>query len=63
MKQDIKQKLELIENELYNLKAIIIKITQQKTKKILHLKGLLKGISINEEDIKKARKSLFKIAG
>ena len=63
MKEKINQKLDLIENEIINLKSIIISIIQQKPKKILHLKGLLKGLSVNENEIKKAKKSLFKLAG
>lgn len=62
MEQSVNQKLNLIENEIINLKDIIINIIQQKPKKILHLKRLLKGISISDEDIKKAKKSLFKLA-
>ena len=59
---DINKKLDMIEDEIASLKSMIIKISQQpKSKKMLKLKGLLKGISISEEDIEEAKKSLLKV--
>jgi len=52
---EINQKLDKIEEELNNLKAVIFDIIQ-KPKKNIKLKGLLKGISISEKDIKEAKK-------
>lgn len=50
-------KLEKIEKELLKFKkGGVLKLP----KKIISLKGILKGIKISEEDIKKAKKSLFK---
>lgn len=57
----LNKKLETIENEVYSLKSMLLKIVQEpKQKKIVKIKGLLKGISISEEDIEEAKKSLFK---
>ena len=58
----LEEKLENIESELYNLKSVIIKLLQiPEHDKIVKLKGLLKGITVNESDIKEAKASLFKI--
>ena len=60
--QNMNKKLETIEDELYSLKSIIIRVIQQpEPKQILALKGLLKGIQVNEGDIEEAKKSLFNI--
>lgn len=57
----LNKKLETIENEVYSLKSMLLKIVQEpKHKKIVQIKGLLKGISISDEDIEEAKKSLFK---
>ena len=57
----LNKKLETIENEVYSLKSMLLKIVQEpKPKKIVKIKGLLKGISVSEEDIEEAKKSLFK---
>ncbi len=50
-------KLEKLENELLRLKkggGFVL------PKKIISLKGIIKGVKIIEEDIQKAKKSLFK---
>ena len=58
----MEKKLDNIEMELYNLKSVIIKVfQQQETNKIVKLKGLLKNIVVNEDDIKEAKMSLFKV--
>ena len=58
----MEEKLENIESELYNLKSVIVKLIQQpEPNKIVKLKGLLKGLVVNEDDINEAKKSLFKI--
>ena len=57
----MEKKLGEIESELYSLKSIILKLIQQpEQKKIVKLKGLLKGIKVTEQDIKQSKKSLFK---
>ena len=59
MQEEIYLELKKIENEIQNLKILIIK-TRQMPKQIVSLKGMLKGITVTEEDIKEAKKSLFK---
>lgn len=57
----MEKKLEDIESELKNLKSIVINLVQQpEHKKVVKLKGLLKGINVNEDDIEEAKISLFK---
>lgn len=55
-------RLTCLENEISKLKRYLrIKITEKgKTKKSTLLKGLLKGIKIEEKDIEEAKKALFK---
>lgn len=56
----MEKKLNEIENEIVSLKTIMIQAIQQPLQKqIISLKGILKGISVSEEDIKKAKESLF----
>ena len=58
----MEKKLENIESELYSLKSIIVKLIQQpKHNQIVKIKGMLKGIVVNEDDIQEAKNSLFKI--
>ena len=52
-------KLNAIEKEIKNLKLLVLQ--HQKPKKIVSLKGLLKGVKIKDEDFSEAKKSLFKI--
>ncbi len=57
----MEKKLEGIESELKNLKSMVINLAQQpEHKKVVKLKGLLKGINVNEDDIEEAKISLFK---
>lgn len=59
----MKKKLENIETELSGLKSIIVRLIQHpEHNKIVKLKGLLKGISVDEKDIKEAKRSLFKVS-
>lgn len=55
----IEKKLNAIENETSELKMIVLK--QNLPKQKISLKGLLKGVSINENTIEASKKSLFKI--
>ena len=59
MQEEIYPELKKIENEIQNLKILIIK-TRQMPKQIVSLKGMFKGITVTEEDIKEAKKSLYK---
>ena len=59
---EIDKKLNLIENEIDSLKAKVMKLSQgKKQEKIIKLEGTLKGLSVTEEDIEEAKKSLFKV--
>lgn len=51
--------LQEIKHEIQSLKILIIK-TQQTPKQIVHLRGMLKGVRISEEDIEEAKEYLFK---
>lgn len=55
----IETKLVKIEKELIELKKMVIK--ESTAKKRVTLKGLLKGLKIEDEDFLLAKKSLFKI--
>lgn len=50
------KKITLIERELRNLKKMIIP-----QKKIVHLKGIMKGLKITDEEFEDAKKSLFRV--
>ncbi len=55
---DILHKIENIEKEVKDLKLSILKDLSPSGKKVLSLKGILKGITITEQDIAAAKKSL-----
>lgn len=58
---EIKKKLNSLESELTNLKSMVLKLSQAKVQdKVVRLGGSLKGLSITENDIESAKKSLFK---
>ena len=59
MEIDTAQKLNKLENEIVALKILLMKFLQKKKLESLRLEGSLEGIEINEEDIKKAKESLF----
>lgn len=54
----LEDKLNVIEKEISELKLMVMQQNAKKTK--VSLRGALKGIKINDSDIKKAKKSLFK---
>jgi hypothetical protein len=57
----IEKKIENMESELKNLKSIVISLAQEpEHKKVVKLKGLLKGLVVNETDLKESEKALFK---
>ena len=59
----IVKKLNILENEINNLKTALLKISQSKKQSdILKLEGALSGVSVTEEDMNKAKKSLFKLS-
>ncbi len=60
---DILDKIESIEKEVMDLKLSILKKLPPADKKIISLKGALKGIDINDKDIASAKKSLYSKIG
>ena len=56
---DILHKIENIEKEVLDLKLSILKDLSPSAKKIISLKGILKGVDISEQDIASAKKSLY----
>ena len=56
---DMLHKIETIEKDIMNLKISVLKKLTPSGKKIVKLKGILKGVSISDDDIASARKSLY----
>ena len=56
---DMLHKIETIEKEVMNLKLSVIKELKPSGKKVISLKGILKGIEVSEKDITSAKKSLY----
>lgn len=54
----LEEKLNHIEKEISELKIMIMQ--QNISKKKVSLRGSLKGLKVDEKDIEKAKKSLFK---
>jgi hypothetical protein len=60
---EILQKIENIEKEVMGLKLTLLKNLPPSGKKLISLKGILKGIEVTEEDISSAKKSLYSKIG
>lgn len=56
---DMLHKIESIEKELIDLKLSVLRNLVPSAKKIVKLKGILKGVAISDEDILAAKKSLY----
>jgi hypothetical protein len=56
---DLLNKIELIEKEVRSLKLTILKKLPSPGKKIVKLKGILKGVDFSEHEISVAQKSLY----
>ena len=56
---DILAKIETIEKEITDLKLIVLRKLTPTGKKVITLKGILKGVKIGNEDISIAQKSLY----
>jgi len=56
-------KIEAIEKELKDLKFSVLKKFAPSGKKVIKLKGILKGIKLTEEEIISAKKSLYSKIG
>jgi len=60
---EILQKIENIEKEVIGLKLTLLKNLTPSCRKLVSLKGILKGVDITEEDISYAKKSLHSKIG
>ncbi len=60
---DVLHKIENIEKELIDLKLSVLKKLPPASKKIVKLKGILKGVDITDEDIASAKRSLYSKTG
>ncbi len=60
---DILNKIETIEKEVMKLKLSVLTKLTSSGKKILKLKGILKGSDISDKDITSAKKSLYSKTG
>lgn len=56
---EILHKIETIEKEVMDLKLSVLKKLSPSAKKIVSLKGIIKGVDISEEDIEQTKKSLY----
>ena len=56
---DILYKIQNIEKEVLDLKLSILKDLSSSGKKVISLKGILKGVDITEQDVTTAKKSLY----
>lgn len=56
---EILHKIETIEKEVINLKLSVLKKLTPSGKRIISLKGIIKGVDISEKDIEQAKKSLY----
>ena len=60
----MEKKLNNIELELHNLRSIIIKLAQSnEPKKIIKIKGMLKGMDVSEDEINEVKRSVFVSGG
>ena len=60
---EILQKIGNIEKEVMGLKLSLLKNLTPSGKKVISLKGILKGFDITEQDISSAKKSLYSKIG
>jgi len=60
---EILQKIGNIEKEVMGLKLSLLKNLTPSGKKVISLKGILKGFEITEQDISSAKKSLYSKIG
>jgi len=60
---DMLRKIETIEKEIVDLKLTVLKKLPLTDKKVISLKGILKGIHVTDEDIASVKKSLYSKVG
>jgi hypothetical protein len=56
---EVLHKIESIEDEVLDLKLSVLKKLTPLKKNVLSLKGILKGVDISDEDVRKAQKELY----
>jgi len=56
---EILNKIEVIEKEVLDLKLSILKQFSPSDKKVISLKGVIKGVDITDKDIASAKQSLY----
>lgn len=60
---DMLRKIETIEKEIVDLKLTVLRKLPLTDKKVISLKGILKGIHVTDEDIASVKKSLYSKVG
>jgi hypothetical protein len=60
---DILQKIEAIEKDVKDLKVSVLKKLTPTGKKVVSLKGILRGVEITDEEINSVQKSLYSKVG
>ncbi|MCR4321484.1 MAG: hypothetical protein NUV74_14245 [Candidatus Brocadiaceae bacterium] len=60
---DMLHKIETIEKEIVDLKLTVLRKLTPTGKKVISLKGILKGVDITDEDVTSAKKSLYSKIG
>jgi hypothetical protein len=55
---DMLRKIETIEKEIVDLKLTVLRKLTPTGKKVISLKGILKGVDITDEDVTSAKESL-----
>jgi len=58
---DVLERINLIEKEVMDLRLFVIKKLSSGGKRIISLKGILKGEEVSEKEITSAQKSLYSI--
>ena len=56
---DVLHKIETIEKQVMDLKLSVLKKMSPSGQKVISLRGILKGVSVTEQDIAAAKKSLY----
>ena len=56
---DMLHKIETIEKEIVDLKLTVLRKLTPTGKKVISLKGILKGVDVTDEDVTSAKKSLY----
>jgi hypothetical protein len=61
--RDLLEKIETIEKEVTGLKLIVLRRLAPTGKKVISLKGILKGVKITNKDIAQVKASLYSKMG